>query len=216
MGLEAKFRAAASESESESESESSEDGAPAPPAASPSGILGGGDGAGSPVEALRARGLAPKASSDLESLRGLRRRLEETKSGGGGGTGGTGSAAKVLGDLARLGGYTSWDQVPTGGGGGGGGGGRRRADDFDDASSLLTSPASEADVRRAREAFGSTRPGAVHDARLRAAMAVDVRMRRARMSSPGPGGGSPGHQSLAQRRAAYREARARAMRESGY
>ena len=208
VGLEAKFRAAASESESESESESSEDGAPAPPAASPSGILGGGDGAGSPVEALRARGLAPKASSDLESLRRLRRRLEETKSGGGGGTGGTGSAAKVLGDLARLGGYTSWDQVPTDR--------RGRHGDLDDASSLLTSPASEADVRRAREAFGSTRPGAVHDARLRAAMAVDVRMRRARMSSPGPGGGSPGHQSLAQRRAAYREARARAMRESGY
>ena len=49
----------------------------------------------------------------------------------------------------------------------------------------MTSPASEADVRRAREADGSTRPGAVHDARLRAAMAVDVRMRRARMSSPG-------------------------------
>ena len=94
---------------------------------------------------------------------------------------------------------------------------------MDDASSLLTSPASEADVRRAREAdresSGGHTPRSVHDARLRAAMAVDVRMRRARMSSPmssPAGGGSPGHQSLAQRRAAYREARARAARESVY
>ena len=100
-----------------------------------------------------------------------------------------GARRRVLGDLARLGGYATWDQVPTGGGGGR----RGRTGDLDDASSLLTSPASEADVRRAREASreasGAT-PRSVHDEGLRAAMAVDVRMRRARMSSPmsSPGG----------------------------
>ena len=111
MGLEAKFRAAAAAAESESESESESDSS-VQLREGGNVVVGGGDG--SPVAALRARGLAPKASSDLESLRRLRRRLEETKSGGGGGTGGPRSAAKVLGDLARLGGYTSWDQVPTG------------------------------------------------------------------------------------------------------
>ena len=105
----------------------------------------------------RARGLAPKASSDLESSvippapRGDQERRRRDRR--------DGEAAKVLGDLARLGGYTSWDQVPTGGGGGGG-----RTGDFDDAH-RLTSPASEATSGAAR-GFRST--ACPHGARLRA------------------------------------------------
>ena len=131
----------------------------------------------------------------------------------------------VLGDPARLGGYNSWDQVPT----------KRAPSDArndGDLDALLMSPASEADVIRARDALDAT-PKSVSEARLRAAYAVDVQRRRVRMSSPkhdvdrdgsvpvspyaygkSPDG-SPAHRSLAQRRAAYREARARAIQEAG-
>ena len=208
VGLEAKFREAASDS----------DGFDSPNEGSDIESDGDGSSSSSPVAALRARGLAPKASSDLESLRALRRKLAESSNKNGVG------AAKVLGDLARLGGYNSWDQVPT-----------KRAPhgrNDGDLDALLMSPASEADVIRARDALDAT-PKSVSEARLRAAYAVDVQRRRVRMSSPkhdvdrdgsvpvspyaygtSPDG-SPAHQSLAQRRAAYREARARAIQEAG-
>ena len=208
VGLEAKFREAASDS----------DGFDSPG----SDVESDGDGSSSssPVAALRARGLAPKASSDLESLRALRRKLAESSNKNKNGVG----AAKVLGDLARLGGYNSWDQVPT----------KRdpHGRNDGDLDALLMSPASEADVIRARDALDAT-PKSVSEARLRAAYAVDVQRRRVRMSSPKPDGdrdgsvpvspyaygtspdGSPAHRSLAQRRAAYREARARAIQEAG-
>jgi hypothetical protein len=208
VGLEAKFREAASDS----------DGFDSPNEGSDIESDGDGSSSSSPVAALRARGLAPKASSDLESLRALRRKLAESSNKNGVG------AAKVLGDLARLGGYNSWDQVPT-----------KRAPhgrNDGDLDALLMSPASEADVIRARDALDAT-PKSVSEARLRAAYAVDVQRRRVRMSSPradgdrdgsGPSSpyaygkppdGSPAHRSLAQRRAAYREARARAIQEAG-
>ena len=211
VGLEAKFREAASDSDGfDSRVNSGSD------------VESDGDGSSSssPVAALRARGLAPKASSDLESLRALRRKLAESSNKNGVG------AAKVLGDLARLGGYNSWDQVPT----------KRDPSDArndGDLDALLMSPASEADVIRARDALDAT-PKSVSEARLRAAYAVDVQRRRVRMSSPRADGdrdgsgpvspyaygksspdGSPAHRSLAQRRAAYREARARAIQEAG-
>ena len=211
VGLEAKFREAASDS----------DGFDSPNEGSDVESDGGGSSSSSPVAALRARGLAPKASSDLESLRALRRKLAESSSG----KNKTGvGAAKVLGDLARLGGYNSWDQVPT----------KRdpHGRNDGDLDALLMSPASEADVIRARDALDAT-PKSVSEARLRAAYAVDVQRRRVRMSSPrldvdrdgsvpvspyaygkSPDG-SPAHRSLAQRRAAYREARARAIQEAG-
>ena len=209
VGLEAKFREAASDS----------DGFDSPNEGSVVESDGDGSSSSSPVAALRARGLAPKASSDLESLRALRRKLAESSNKNGVG------AAKVLGDLARLGGYNSWDQVPT----------KRDPSDArndGDLDALLMSPASEADVIRARDALDAT-PKSVSEARLRAAYAVDVQRRRVRMSSPradgdrdgsGPSSpyaygkppdGSPAHRSLAQRRAAYREARARAIQEAG-
>ena len=105
---------------------------------------GDGSSSSSPVAALRARGLAPKASSDLESLRALRRKLAESSNKNKNGVG----AAKVLGDLARLGGYNSWDQVPT----------KRdpHGRNDGDLDALLMSPASEADVIRARDAFDAT------------------------------------------------------------
>ena len=189
VGLEAKFRAAASDS----------DGFDSPRSGSDVESDGDGSSSSSPVAALRARGLAPKASSDLESLRALRRKLAEASSKNGVG------AAKVLGDLARLGGYNSWDQVPT----------KRdpHGQNDGDLNALLMSPASEADVIRARDAFDAT-PKSVSEARLRAAYAVDVQRRRVRMSSPGGGDrdgsvpvspyaygkspdGSPAHRSLA-------------------
>ena len=207
VGLEAKFREAASDSDGfDSRSDVESD--------------GDGSSSSSPVAALRARGLAPKASSDLESLRALRRKLAESSNKNKNGVG----AAKVLGDLARLGGYNSWDQVPT----------KRdpHGRNDGDLDALLMSPASEADVIRARDALDAT-PKSVSEARLRAAYAVDVQRRRVRMSSPkhdvdrdgsvpvspyaygtSPDG-SPAHRSLAQRRAAYREARARAIQEAG-
>jgi hypothetical protein len=211
VGLEAKFREAASDS----------DGFDSPNEGSDVESDGDGSSSSSPVAALRARGLAPKASSDLESLRALRRKLAESSNKNKNGVG----AAKVLGDLARLGGYNSWDQVPT----------KRdpHGRNDGDLNALLMSPASEADVIRARDAFDAT-PKSVSEARLRAAYAVDVQRRRVRMSSPRPDGdrdgsvpaspyaygksspdGSPAHRSLAQRRAAYREARARAIQEAG-
>ena len=211
VGLEAKFREAASDS----------DGFDSPNEGSDIESDGDGSSSSSPVAALRARGLAPKASSDLESLRALRRKLAESSNKNKNGVG----AAKVLGDLARLGGYNSWDQVPT----------KRDPSDArndGDLDALLMSPASEADVIRARDALDAT-PKSVSEARLRAAYAVDVQRRRVRMSSPradgdrdgsGPSSpyaygkppdGSPAHRSLAQRRAAYREARARAIQEAG-
>lgn len=210
VGLEAKFREAASDS----------DGFDSPNEGSVVESDGDGSSSSSPVAALRARGLAPKASSDLESLRALRRKLAESSNKNKNGVG----AAKVLGDLARLGGYNSWDQVPT----------KRdpHGRNDGDLDALLMSPASEADVIRARDALDAT-PKSVSEARLRAAYAVDVQRRRVRMSSPkhdvdrdgsvpvspyaygtSPDG-SPAHQSLAQRRAAYREARARAIQEAG-
>ena len=189
VGLEAKFRAAASDS----------DGFDSPRSGSDVESDGDGSSSSSPVAALRARGLAPKASSDLESLRALRRKLAEASNKNGVG------AAKVLGDLARLGGYNSWDQVPT----------KRdpHGQNDGDLNALLMSPASEADVIRARDAFDAT-PKSVSEARLRAAYAVDVQRRRVRMSSPGGGDrdgsvpvspyaygkspdGSPAHRSLA-------------------
>ena len=102
-----------------------------------------------------------------------RRVVEQNKNGVG--------AAKVLGDLARLGGYNSWDQVPT----------KRdpHGRNDGDLDALLMSPASEADVIRARDALDAT-PKSVSEARLRAAYAVDVQRRRVRMSSPRPDGGS--------------------------
>ena len=212
VGLEAKFREAASDSDGfDSRVNSGSD------------VESDGDGSSSssPVAALRARGLAPKASNDLESLRALRRKLAESSNKNKNGVG----AAKVLGDLARLGGYNSWDQVPT-----------KRAShgrNDGDLNALLMSPASEADVIRARDALDAT-PKSVSEARLRAAYAVDVQRRRVRMSSPrhdvdrdgsvpvspyaygqSSPDGSPAHRSLAQRRAAYREARARAIQEAG-
>ena len=210
VGLEAKFREAASDS----------DGFDSPNEGSVVESDGDGSSSSSPVAALRARGLAPKASSDLESLRALRRKLAESSNKNKNGVG----AAKVLGDLARLGGYNSWDQVPT----------KRdpHGRNDGDLDALLMSPASEADVIRARDALDAT-PKSVSEARLRAAYAVDVQRRRVRMSSPradgdrdgsGPSSpyaygkppdGSPAHRSLAQRRAAYREARARAIQEAG-
>ena len=211
VGLEAKFREAASDS----------DGFDSPNEGSVVESDGDGSSSSSPVAALRARGLAPKASSDLESLRALRRKLAESSNKNKNGVG----AAKVLGDLARLGGYNSWDQVPT----------KRDPSDArndGDLDALLMSPASEADVIRARDALDAT-PKSVSEARLRAAYAVDVQRRRVRMSSPRPDvdrdgsvpvspyaygkspDGSPAHRSLAQRRAAYREARARAIQEAG-
>jgi hypothetical protein len=125
------------------------------------------------------RGLAPKASSDLESLRALRRKLAESSNKNKNGVG----AAKVLGDLARLGGYNSWDQVPT----------KRdpHGRNDGDLDALLMSPASEADVIRARDALDAT-PKSVSEARLRAAYAVDVQRRRVRMSSPKPDGDRDG------------------------
>ena len=211
VGLEAKFREAASDS----------DGFDSPNEGLDVESDGDGSSSSSPVAVLRARGLAPKASSDLESLRALRRKLTESSNKNKNGVG----AAKVLGDLARLGGYNSWDQVPT----------KRAPSDArndGDLDALLMSPASEADVIRARDALDAT-PKSVSEARLRAAYAVDVQRRRVRMSSPkhdvdrdgsvpvspyaygkSPDG-SPAHRSLAQRRAAYREARARAIQEAG-
>jgi len=168
VGLEAKFREAASDS----------DGFDSPNEGSDVESDGDGSSSSSPVAALRARGLAPKASSDLESLRALRRKLAESSSGKN--KNGVG-AAKVLGDLARLGGYNSWDQVPT----------KRdpHGRNDGDLDALLMSPASEADVIRARDALDAT-PKSVSEARLRAAYAVDVQRRRVRMSSPKPDGGS--------------------------
>ena len=134
VGLEAKFREAASDS----------DGFDSPNEGSDVESDGDGSSSSSPVAALRARGLAPKASSDLESLRALRRKLAESSNKNKNGVG----AAKVLGDLARLGGYNSWDQVPT----------KRdpHGRNDGDLDALLMSPASEADVIRARDALDAT------------------------------------------------------------
>ena len=174
------------------------------------------------MAALRARGLAPKASSDLESLRALRRKLAESSN-----KTRTASARRRCSATSRGLGVTirgtKFQRR---------GIHRTRRNDGD-LDALLMSPASEADVIRARDALDAT-PKSVSEARLRAAYAVDVQRRRVRMSSPRADGdrdgsgpvspyaygksspdGSPAHRSLAQRRAAYREARARAIQEAG-